>query len=170
MLFRSDRGIGCERCHGPGGSHRRAVEAHFPEPAIARPRLASAAQVVALCGDCHRAPAKTTPADAGFVRYQASSLVLSRCYTESDGGLSCISCHNPHKDAETSSSFYVAKCLECHAPPGPSTPGRPTTPVLTRPPCPVNPRGDCLSCHMPRIKDAVPRTVFTDHWIRTRRP
>ena len=79
-----DRGIGCERCHGPGGNHRPAIEAHFSEPAIARPRLTSAAQIVALCGDCHRAPNKKTPADADFVRYQASSLVLSRCYTESD--------------------------------------------------------------------------------------
>ena len=165
-----DRGIGCERCHGPGGHHRRAVEAHFPEPAIARPKRASAAQVVALCGDCHRAPAKTTPADAGFVRYQASSLVLSRCYTESGGALSCVSCHNPHKDAESSPASYVARCLECHAAPGPATPSLPTTSGRTRPSCPVDPRGDCLSCHMPRIRDAVPRTVFTDHWIRARRP
>ena len=33
----------------------------------------------------------------------------------------------------------------------------------SRRPCPVNPRGDCLPCHMPRVKDAVPRAVFTDH-------
>jgi tetratricopeptide (TPR) repeat protein len=163
-----DRGIGCERCHGPGGNHRAAIETHFSEPAIARPRLASAPQVVALCGDCHRASNKTTSADASFVRYQASGLVLSRCYTASDEGISCISCHNPHQDAETSTSFYVAKCLACHVPPGTSARSGPAASDHTWPPCPVNPREDCLTCHMPRVKDAVPRTVFTDHWIRVR--
>ncbi len=165
-----DRGIGCERCHGPGGHHAAAVAAHFPQPAIARPRLASPAQVVALCGDCHTAPASTAPEDPGFVRYQASGLVLSRCYTRSGEGLSCVTCHDPHQDADTTSSFYVAKCLECHHSPTTSATNTAASPGRTGPPCPVNPRGDCISCHMPRVKDAVPRTVFTDHWIRIRRP
>ena len=104
----------------PGGHHRPAIAAHFPELAIARPKLAAAAQVVALCGDCHRAPTKTTPADAGFVRYQASGLVLSRCYTESAEALSCVTCHNPHKDAGTSAASYEARCLACHGAPRPS--------------------------------------------------
>jgi tetratricopeptide (TPR) repeat protein len=165
-----DRGIGCERCHGPGGHHEPAIAAHFPEPAIARPRLASAAQVVALCADCHTAPPSTAPADAGFVRYQASGFVLSRCYTESSEGFGCVTCHDPHKDAETSVVSYEATCLECHGSPRPSATIAKTKPARTGPPCPVNPRTACLSCHMPRVKDAVPRTVFTDHWIRVRRP
>jgi hypothetical protein len=166
----SDHGIGCERCHGPAGHHAAAVAAHFPEPAIARPRLASPAQVVALCAECHTAPPSTTPSDPGFVRYQVSGFVLSRCYIKSGEGFICVTCHDPHEDAETASSVYVAKCLDCH--------GSLTTPVARPqassgrpgPPCPVNSRGDCAGCHMPTVKDAVPRTVFTDHWIRVRRP
>ena len=96
-----DHGIGCERCHGPAGNHPAAVAASFPELAIARPKLASAARIVALCGECHTAPAKKTPDDPGFVRYQASGLVLSRCYTESGEASSCTTCHDPHKDVET---------------------------------------------------------------------
>jgi hypothetical protein len=166
----SDRGIGCERCHGPGGHHAAAVAVPFPDMAIARPRLASAAQVVALCGECHTAPASTTRSDSGFVRYQVSGLVLSRCYTKSGEGLSCVACHDPHQDAETAPSVYVERCLECHGSPGTTTKSPEASSGRTGPRCPVNPRADCLSCHMPRVKDAVPRAVFTDHWIRIRRP
>ncbi len=165
-----DRGIGCERCHGPGGHHAAAVAAHLPEPAIARPRLAPPAQVVALCAECHTAPASTTPSHPGFVRYQASAFVLSRCYTRSGEAFSCVTCHDPHQDAGTTSAEYVAKCLECHRPSAASmtSPERSSSP--TGPRCPVNPRDDCISCHMPTVKDAVPRTVFTDHRIRIIRP
>jgi tetratricopeptide (TPR) repeat protein len=164
-----DRGIGCERCHGPAGNHQAAIEASFPEVAIARPRLASTAQVVSLCGECHTAPAKTTPDVAGFVRYQVSSLILSRCFIESRESLSCVTCHNPHRDVETSAAFYQSKCLTCHPARATAAAKREAGPQLTWSPCPVNPAGDCLDCHMPRVKDAVPRTVFTDHQIRVHR-
>jgi len=164
-----DHGIGCERCHGPAGNHQTAIEASFAEMAIARPRVATAAQVVALCGECHTAPAKTTPDVPGFVRYQASGLVLSHCYTQSRGSLSCVSCHNPHQDAETSAAYYQSKCVTCHPAPETAAASREFGPQLTWSPCPVNPAGDCLTCHMPRVKDAIPRTVFTDHQIRVHR-
>jgi hypothetical protein len=165
----SDRGIGCERCHGPGGHHRAAIAAHLLEPAIARPRLALASQVVALCGDCHTAPPATTPASAQFVRYQASSFVLSRCYTASSEGFSCVTCHDPHQDAETSAISYEARCLACHPTSRPRAPDSRTGTNRTWATCPVNPRNDCLTCHMPRVKDAVPRTEFTDHRIQIHR-
>jgi hypothetical protein len=164
-----DQGIGCERCHGPAGHHLQAVRGEFAELAIARPKLASAARVVALCGECHTAPSKTTPADAGFVRYQASSLILSRCYIESGEAVSCVTCHNPHKDAETSTPSYEARCLECHPSSRSSAPNSRIESSQTWCSCPVNPRSDCLACHMPRVKDAVPRAGFTDHWIRAHR-
>ncbi len=165
-----DHGIGCERCHGPGGHHRPAIEAGLPDLAIARPRLAAPEQVVALCAECHKAPAKTTPDDAGFVRYQASSFVLSRCYTESASGFSCVTCHNPHQNAETSSAFYESRCVTCHPAARSPGPSPPAGSHRTGAPCPVNPAKGCLTCHMPRVKDAVPRTEFTDHRIRVHRP
>jgi hypothetical protein len=167
-----DHGIGCERCHGPAGHHLLAIAAGLAEPAIARPRLASAAQVVALCGECHTAPPGTTPASAKFVRYQATGFTLSRCYAARRGdGFSCVSCHDPHEDAETSTTFYEAKCISCHSSDPAATPGAGVKPVRTSTSaaCPVNPGKDCLTCHMPKIKDAVPRTEFTDHQIRIHR-
>ena len=52
----ADRGIGCERCHGPGGNHVAAVEASFPDFAIGtfrRTSSGSSPRVMNLCGECH---------------------------------------------------------------------------------------------------------------------
>ncbi len=92
----ADRGIGCERCHGPGGNHLVAMKWKFPDPAIARPSRASADQILKLCGSCHKADDPSmTEADPRFVRFQASTLPLSRCYSESLGAMSCVTCHDP---------------------------------------------------------------------------
>ena len=32
--------------------------------------------------------------------------------------------------------------------------------------CPVNPTGGCIACHMPAVKNVVPHSSFTDHFIR----
>tara|TARA_Y100000994_G_scaffold48514_1_gene38068 strand:+ start:12508 stop:14418 length:1911 start_codon:yes stop_codon:yes gene_type:complete len=41
---------------------------------------------------------------------------LSSCYIKSDGGLSCLNCHNPHISVkQTDHTFFNQKCLECHA-------------------------------------------------------
>jgi tetratricopeptide (TPR) repeat protein len=165
----ADRGIGCERCHGPAGNHLAAVASGFSDLAIARPRLAPAARVVALCGSCH-GPRDSSPAptDPGAARFQAPTLTRSRCYTESDGRLSCTTCHDPHRDASPLAASYEARCLSCHEPPRAPAPG----PALAssegkpRSVCPVNPTSNCLECHMPRVDDAVRHSSFTDHYIR----
>ena len=151
------------------GITRQRSPARFPNWPSRHPTLASAPRIVALCGECHTAPAKTTPHDPGFVRYQASGLVLSRCFTESEQSLSCTTCHDPHKDVETRAVFYETKCLKCHA--GSARTGdRPNARgEIAGASCRVDSRGGCLDCHMPRVNNAVPRTVFTDHHIRVRR-
>ncbi len=166
----ADRGIGCERCHGPGGHHLAAVAGGLPDPAIARPRLATAARVVALCGHCHGPPDPSTPPTGpGAVRFQASSLVESRCYTEGRGDLSCATCHDPHRDAGRLAAPYEAKCRGCH----PATPAVGPVPADPGPaparPCPVDPARGCVKCHMPRVEGVVPHSAFTDHRIRIHR-
>jgi hypothetical protein len=164
-----DHGIGCERCHGPGGHHLRAIDERFPDLAIARPRLASASQIMGLCGQCHKAPASASPDKLNFIRFQAPTFVQSRCYTES-GSMSCVTCHNPHRDAGRNPAEYEAICLRCHPGGGgrAGEGGRETLSTKTWSACPVNPKSDCLRCHMPRVEGAVPRAVFTDHHIRVR--
>jgi tetratricopeptide (TPR) repeat protein len=154
----ADRAIGCERCHGPGGNHLAAVAAKLPDRAIVNPALATAAALTTqLCGQCHSlhgAEGDRARTDPYFLRFEATTLTWSRCYTESDGGLSCITCHDPHRNAQTSDATYEAKCLTCHGA-GPR-----------RKACPVNPARGCIGCHMPRTEVKILHSSWSDHYIR----
>jgi tetratricopeptide (TPR) repeat protein len=169
----SDHGIGCERCHGPGGNHLLAVAAKFPDLAIARPSLASGVGIVNLCAQCHSPLNRTVSRDdPNSVRFQGTSLTWSRCFTESNDTLDCTTCHDPHRNANESTEHYESKCLSCHAAAGHTGPSpaqaRKTSLIesIKRTVCPVNPIRGCIGCHMPAVKDVVPHSTFTDHFIR----
>jgi tetratricopeptide (TPR) repeat protein len=172
----SDHGISCERCHGPGENHILAVKANLPDRAIIDPRLASCAQVVSLCARCHSPRGGSVSRDdPSAVRFQGTTLTWSRCFLESQDTLDCITCHDPHRNAATSPAHYEAKCLSCHS--GTrrsrreqsrsgleSSSHTPTASV-----CPVRPTEGCIGCHMPSVKNVVPHSSFTDHFIRVHR-
>jgi tetratricopeptide (TPR) repeat protein len=163
----ADSGIGCERCHGPGGNHIIAIKQDFADWAIQSVGGAPAATVNAQCADCHivglSSHIERAPDDPKFVRSPGVTMKFSRCYTESQGGMSCLTCHDPHREAEHSAEFYEAKCLSCHsrrtAAPGPAPANRGAV-------CPVNPAKDCLDCHMPKVPMPSLHTNLTDHYIR----
>jgi hypothetical protein len=176
----ADPAIGCERCHGPGGHHLLAVAGSAPptDMAIARPSVARGEPIVQLCGQCHdprKVGTEPTPSLQTAIRFQASSLAWSRCYIESGKKLDCVTCHNPHRDAETNPLHYDARCLDCHAAPAPRVrpaeghdgPGR--NEFSARTTCPVQPVSGCVSCHMPKGETPIPHSRFTDHFIRVRR-
>jgi tetratricopeptide (TPR) repeat protein len=163
-----DRGIGCERCHGPGGNHLTAVELGFPDLAIARPGPNSGPQVVKMCAQCHsplvQEVSKTDPI---AVRFPGTTLTWSKCFTASNATFDCLTCHNPHRNAEKSPAFYEDKCLSCHSKPAALTSNTPHGPDGSRQTvCPVSPQKGCLTCHMPTVKTAIPHSTFTDHDIR----
>ena len=168
----ADHGIGCERCHGPGANHLKAVEGKFTELAIGRPRNFSADRLVKMCAQCHSpiGNAVLNPEDKSTLRFQAVHFVKSRCYTESNGRLSCITCHGPHRDAESSTRYYELKCLACHSPGAEAVVGAdPSNGLDKQTPCPINASKDCLKCHMPVEKTAIPHATFSDHYIRVHR-
>jgi len=172
-----DRAIGCERCHGPGGNHVAAVQAHFPELAIVNPTAVSPAAVTTRqCNDCHILDNEFRNGDhdnPGWVRSQGVGWTWSRCNTESGGAFGCVTCHDPHKSARaTTIAEYESKCRTCHGraverePNGksgstPVTSGLPITRI-----CPVDPSSGCVRCHMPRVRIDPLHTDLTDHFIR----
>lgn len=82
-------------------------------------------------------------ADRFEINHHPYRLEQSRCFRESAGRLSCLSCHDPHSKVMN----VRAVCLQCHAKAHRAT-------------------EDCVACHMPkrRTQDVV-RVVMTDHRI-----
>jgi hypothetical protein len=177
--------VSCERCHGPGKAHVEAARRGAPDAELELPfgpDRFTADSLLMLCGTCHRHPARAKPGqirpdDPQLARFQPVGILQSRCFRESGGALSCVTCHDPHARASSDRSWYLAICLSCHSggSPGPSpqppdAQARPINkPTGTGTPCPSEPRGDCVGCHMPRV-DAGQHILYADHWIRVRRP
>jgi hypothetical protein len=176
----ADAGIGCERCHGPGKNHVLAIEADLADRAIMNTGGKEAESINKQCSDCHVVGPPSlilsAPDDPSFIRSPGVTLTVSRCFTESGGALSCLTCHNAHYDADRSTSYYEARCLSCHrsaqASPASTKPSRGPTgsPPRAAPVCPVNATNECLGCHMPKIKVAALHMSLTDHYIRVREP
>jgi nitrate reductase cytochrome c-type subunit len=123
-----------------------------------------------------RSAIASTPDDPRYVRSPGMTMTFSRCYTESDSGLSCLTCHDPHREAESSASFYETKCLTCHSqqralqdPPVSADGFSTLAPTGRTTACQVSPTKDCLKCHMPKVPVAELHTSLTDHYIRVRK-
>jgi tetratricopeptide (TPR) repeat protein len=176
----ADPAIGCERCHGPGKNHVLAVEANLADTAIITTRGKGAAAINKLCSDCHVVGPPSlilsAPDDPSFIRSPGVTLTVSRCYTASDGALSCLTCHDPHFDADRSAAYSESKCLSCHRTeqsPAATDLNQAARPIDSPPRpakvCPENAKNECLGCHMPKIKVDTLHMSLTDHYIRVRR-
>jgi hypothetical protein len=173
--------VSCERCHGPGRAHVAAARRGAPESELSLPfgpDRWSASTLLTLCGACHRHPSgakpgRIVPDDTSLARFQPVGIMHSRCFTESGGAFSCVTCHDPHARVSSDRASYEAVCLSCHGGGGLlEVPAR----IAAQPAeksrregtlCAVSPRGGCIECHMPRV-DAGQKVLYADHWIRVR--
>jgi predicted CXXCH cytochrome family protein len=93
-----------------------------------------------------------------IVGSSAYRLRKSRCFIQSGDGLTCETCHDPHRipRGEEAVRHYSSVCRRCHA-----TAFKASHPVSE----------DCITCHMPkrRTEDVV-HVAMTDHLIQRRPP
>ena len=91
------------------------------------------------------------------IAHQAYRLRQARCFRESAGRLTCLTCHDPHRRPEDPKAFFSSKCLGCHKPDDCG----PTRLAAAR-----GGAGPCVVCHMPqRRTDDVVHVRMTDHRI-----
>jgi len=121
--------------------------------------------MVEFCATCHRSttPGGLQATDPVVVRFAPVGFRRSRCFRESGGRLSCVNCHDPHGDASHEPASYNQVCARCHDADVKAAVPTPASPADHA--CPVRPRGNCVSCHMPR-RIIQRNGIFTDHWIR----
>ena len=85
----------------------------------------------------------------------------SRCHSASDGKLTCLTCHDPHRKVPPAeqADFYRKKCMQCHK----LTDCQMEEMGSTRDPG----ASDCVSCHMVKVRpEDVVHVTITDHFIR----
>ncbi|QGX99449.1 tetratricopeptide repeat protein [Roseovarius faecimaris] len=196
-------GIGCQRCHGPGGEHvARALsgegEIDALRAAIVHPGKLPRERLYSICYGCHMQPTvavnsqvrlgrghysfrpgedlrdflamidivdATRAQDERFdINHHPYRMEQSACFTQSQGQLGCLTCHDPHVKIkpEERAAHYRQACLSCHTldPAGqPEMQGTAEHPQVAA-------QDDCTSCHMPerRTQDVVD-VWMTDHKI-----
>ena len=151
-----EAGIRCESCHGPGQAHLMAIARGNPKAGIVNPDRLTADESLDLCGRCHsgfRKLAAPMP-DELLISSQVVALRNTECFKQSRRGLTCTTCHNPHHDVKENDAAYTRACRNCHD----------LSSANHAEICPVNQRGGCIGCHMP--KKMISEFPMADHWIR----
>jgi hypothetical protein len=164
-------GVTCEHCHA--GSNIHLLDAIGGSFASAPARLGnmSAEDVSNFCGQCHRTwetVVRNHWHGEANVRFAPYRLANSKCFDGADARISCLACHDPHKNLITQASAYDAKCLACHAAgtsPSASSSLPPGGDASRAKTCPVA-KAECVTCHMPKVKLPDENVTFTDHQIR----
>jgi hypothetical protein len=161
-------GVQCAHCHEGTEAHLAAVmldsyELQVPKETKEPSKLQAftAERVSDFCGQCHRTWAEIAMQPnpgIGNIRFQPYRLTSSKCYDVEDARISCLACHDPHREVNANPIDYDSKCLTCH---GGGKPGAKS--------CRVS-KEKCATCHMPKLELPGAHHRFTDHRIRIVKP
>lgn len=184
-------GVTCERCHGSGVEHaeyhRKRPEEKSPK-FISNPNQLAPDEVNAICAQCHfgsgdliAEPFTFFPGDSvqdhwdidfeaaksGGVHSsnQLQRMEVSKCFIASKGTMTCITCHDPHRNQRGDLRLYSQKCIACHQLPDCGAFEREGKAIAE----------NCIDCHMPKQEDRhldvrkgdqVQFPLLRDHLIR----
>lgn len=167
-------GLTCEHCHVGASTHLLAsLQGDSAGSAPPSLKSLSSEDLSNFCGQCHRsweAVVRSSWRGEINVRFQPYRLANSKCFDGTDPRISCIACHDPHRDLVTDDRAYDAKCLACHASKDQpaNVSGQATSPRAAKA-CTVASSG-CVNCHMPKVKLPNGLMTFHDHEIRIVKP
>ena len=96
---------------------------------------------------------------------QVEQMYSSQCFQKSNGELSCISCHDPHRfpSPPEVTDHYRKRCLQCHS--GSHLQCSEDMSVRLQ-----NDSDSCIKCHMPKFGAADVHSAQSDHRILRRPP
>lgn len=153
-------GVQCERCHTGAERHLQSISQGKTDSIPPKLGRLSPEEISNFCGQCHRTwerVARDHLRGEINVRFQPYRMANSKCYDGGDRRMSCIACHDPHRDIVRGAAAYDTKCVACHS-------GAAGTSAKVKS-CRVATSG-CSTCHMPKIDLPGGHLVYTDHQIR----
>lgn len=190
-------GISCERCHGPGAKHVNHHRSHPDDKqphAIVNPAELPVERRHDVCRQCHSRSgqslkpaftfrpgeklseyidlsldAEDAPGQTGVhTANQFARLRTSKCFKKSPE-MSCIDCHNPHRNERENLAVFSERCQKCH----------PVKDCKVAAAYPEKLARNCIDCHMPSKFDALivietatatEKNPMRDHFISIDKP
>ena len=146
-------------CHSVGIPKGRAIREYLPVRTRSIRGLAVLFRTHVIAFDHAKGTGQEDKFEAVSSVYR---LRQSRCFLQSQGKLTCESCHNPHRTLRGTEAVkhYSATYRQCHA-------GMEALAAEGK----HSPSTDCAGCHMPKRRaQDTPGMVMTDHLIQRRRP